>query len=209
MQFFASISDSNNVHIEADGIDVTYEEGFLDPSEAESYYKALQHEADWHRPRMTFAGIERVTARQVAWHGDEGVTYSYSGQQHRSMGWTPAMETLRQKVQMRLGIQFNGVLLNWYANGSEHVSPHSDDETDMEAGVPIAAISLGAIRDFVLKHKITRERFVLPLSSGSLVVMAGETQKVAVHSIPKRTFCREGRISLTFRRSTRIVTKDS
>jgi len=194
------------VRIEAHGIDVTYVEKFLDPVVATTMYEALKIEADWHRPKMQFAGVEHETRRQVAWHADYGFTYRYSGQEHRWVDWSPVMQQLRAKVQDHMDMEFNGVLLNWYSDGTEYVSAHSDDERDMEKDVPIVAISLGAVRDFIIKHKELAARYVLPLANGSLLSMAGDTQRVAKHSIPKRPLCTEGRISLTFRRATRKST---
>jgi alkylated DNA repair dioxygenase AlkB len=42
-------------------------------------------------------------------------------------------------------------------------------------------------------------RYSLPLASGSLLVMQGQTQKLWKHEIPKEKKVEEGRISLTFR----------
>jgi len=192
------------LRIEGHGIDVTYEEGFLTLEEASSYFDRVYAEADWHRPQMTFGdGVVRETRRQVAWHADEGLTYEYSGQRHKWVGWTPSMLELREKLQTKMGIDFNGVLLNHYADGSDYVSAHSDDERDMEEGIPIVCLSLGAMRDFVFKHRELKTRHVLVLKSGSLVSMAGDTQKVATHTIPKRAAVVDPRISLTFRRAIR------
>lgn len=189
------------LHIEQDGIDVSYEEGFLSPEEAQSYFDRVYAEADWHRPKMTFHGQVHETRRQVAWHADEGLTYFYSGQRHAWRDWTPAMSELRDRLREKTGIDFNAVLLNYYADGSEYVSPHSDDEGDMEEGCPILCLSLGAVRDFILKHRETKERHTIALQPGSILQMRGDTQKVATHTIPKRTGVTHARISLTFRRA--------
>ena len=204
MNVFDDIEAQTKVlHILEHGIDVTYIEEFLDPLVASTLFLALQTEADWHRPKMRFAGVEHETRRKVAWHADPGVTYRYSGQEHRWGDWTPAMLHLRALVQSHMGIEFNGVLLNWYKDGTEYVGAHSDDERDMEDGIPIVALSLGAVRDFVISHKELAVRHVLPLANGSLLSMTGDTQKVAKHSVPKHPKCTEGRISLTFRRAIR------
>jgi alkylated DNA repair dioxygenase AlkB len=191
------------VHIEDHGIDVIYESDFLIPEEAQGYFDRIYAEADWHRPKMQMYGEERETRRQVAWHADEGLTYFYSGQRHKWRDWGPAMLELRQRLHAKLAIDFNAVLLNYYADGSEYVSQHSDDEGDMEPGCPIVGVSLGATRDFILKHRETKEKHTIPLKSGSLLQMRGDTQKVSTHTIPKRANVTEPRISLTFRRAIR------
>lgn len=185
-----------------DGLDVEYRPGFLKPKKTQELLHVLKHEADWHRPAMKMYNQVRYTRRLVAWHADEGYVYQYSGQEHVWKDWTPAMAQVRALVEAYMGRSFNGVLLNYYADGSEYISPHADDERDMAPDVPIVAVSLGATRDFVLKHQ-NGERYVIPLESGSLVVMRGQTQQVAKHSIPKRAKVTGPRISLTFRQCIR------
>ena len=199
-------------HLLHNGLDVIHEPGFIEPEWALQLLEALKTEAVWHRPEMKIYGKTVHTRRQVAWHADKGYVYKYSGQEHQWKDWTPAMLELRVAVEERMGMQFNGVLLNMYADGSEYVSPHSDDEDDLEDGSPVVCVSLGAKRDFVFKmreqtpdQEILRQytKFTVPLASGDLVIMQGDTQKVATHSIPKRTGVTEPRISLTFRKMTR------
>lgn len=73
----------------------------------------------------------------------------------------------------------------------------------MEKNAPIACISLGADRDFILKHKENGNKHIIKLEDGSLVVMRGRAQQVCKHSIPKRAKVINPRISLTFRICTR------
>lgn len=181
-------------------MDVRYNAGFLPLDRAEDYYARILAEADWHRPEMKIYGKPVATPRQVAWHADEGCTYKYSGQEHSRKEWTPTLDLVRSFVQFEVKENFNGVLLNYYVDGSEYVSPHADDESDLVPGSPIAVVSLGAERDLVFKINATGQRVVLPCAGGSMYVMAGDTQKVSKHSVPKRAKCKEPRISLTFRK---------
>lgn len=69
----------------------------------------------------------------------------------------------------------------------------------------LVAVSLGAARffDFHQKPKEaidTPVKLRLTLSSGSIIVMGGETQKHYKHGIPIQKKIEGGRISLTFRR---------
>lgn len=191
-------------HILNDGLDVIYEPAFIGHEDGFRLLSDLIEQARWHRPLLQFGGAIMPTRRQVAWHADPGYVYRYSGQEHQSCDWTPAMLEIRERVQTRMGRGFNGVLLNLYENGEDHVSFHADDEGDMADDVPIVAISLGATRDFVFKHE-NGSRYNLALENGSLVIMQGDTQKVAKHSIPKRKKVSMPRISLTFRQCIRKV----
>ncbi|KAB8077921.1 hypothetical protein BDV29DRAFT_167344 [Aspergillus leporis] len=119
------------------------------------------------------------------------------------------LETLRLAVQTATNhpkeTPYNFCLVNYYASGSDSISYHSDDERFLGANPTIASLSLGAKRDFLLKHKPGIEAGALkfPLASGDMVVMRGETQSNWLHSIPKRKGGEAGlgRINITFRRA--------
>lgn len=44
-----------------------------------------------------------------------------------------------------------------YRNGNDHIGEHRDDESELDPSAPIASISLGQRRTFVLKHKDARK----------------------------------------------------
>lgn len=105
-------------------------------------------------------------------------------------------------------------LVNYYATGSDSISYHSDDERFLGANPAIASFSLGAKRDFLLKHKPVppdgekakgkeEKPLKIPLGSGDMVLMRGSTQANWLHSIPKRKGgeAEKGRINITFRKA--------
>ena len=75
--------------------------------------------------------------------------------------------------------------------------------TQQELGINpiIASVTFGETRPFQLKHISNKElkKVDIPLSNGSLLTMAGETQHYWKHQIPKTTKTLESRINLTFR----------
>ena len=75
---------------------------------------------------------------------------------------------------------------------------HADAEPEM--GPVLASISLGAGRLFRLKRENGSIAFSERLPHGSLLVMAGETQKRFKHEVPKERGVTQSRINLTFRR---------
>lgn len=100
--------------------------------------------------------------------------------------------------------------MNYYASGADSISYHSDDERFLGANPAIASFSLGAQRDFLLKHKPVKceaapdKPMKFPLASGDMILMRGKTQGNWLHSIPKRSGKNEndgGRINITFRRA--------
>jgi alkylated DNA repair dioxygenase AlkB len=90
------------------------------------------------------------------------------------------------------------VLCNLYRDGNGSVGLHADDEPEM--GPVIASVSLGADRLFRLRRKDGSVAFSERLPHGSLLIMAGDTQKNFKHEVAKEPRVTLPRINLTFRR---------
>jgi alkylated DNA repair dioxygenase AlkB len=77
---------------------------------------------------------------------------------------------------------------------------HSDDEKELGKNPIIASLSLGAVRNFQLKHKTDSAlKYALALEHGSLLIMKGSTQEFWKHQLPKTKKEISPRINLTFR----------
>jgi alkylated DNA repair dioxygenase AlkB len=123
------------------------------------------------------------------------------------------LDSLRKLTEGTTGESFNFCLVNYYADGKDSISYHSDDERFLGPLPAIASFSLGAKRDFLMKHKpiAPKEGVVveepkpikLPLGPGDMVLMKGRTQSMWLHSIPKRAGkeAEKGRINITFRKA--------
>lgn len=185
--------------LEDDGIEIQYDGLFLEPEEADRLFAALKHEIAWVRHVIPTPDGPRTVPRMISWHADPGLSYSYGTLTHDWQDWTSSLREVRDLLEQRTGVRYNGVLANFYENERDSVSAHADDERDMEPGAPIASVSLGATREFVVKHTTTGSRHVLPLEHGSLLVMSGRTQQVSRHGVPKAKRTCGPRINLTFR----------
>lgn len=204
MNPFESIeSQSQQWSLQDDGIDIEYRGDFLPVDDATRLFEALKQEIAWRRHVINTPGGPKTVPRMISWHADEGLTYSYSGLTHKWQAWTPALAEVRDRLVALTGIAFNGCLANFYEDERDSVSLHADDEADMQEGAPIASVSLGETREFVVKHMVTGSRHVIPLEHGSLLMMRGDTQKVSRHSIPKSKRACGPRINLTFRQTLR------
>ncbi|RCI11800.1 hypothetical protein L249_7256 [Ophiocordyceps polyrhachis-furcata BCC 54312] len=137
------------------------------------------------------------------------------------------LDRLRRSSEAATGCRFNFCLVNYYASGYDSIAFHSDDERFLGKDPAIASISLGARRDFILRHKPTPPpssslsssssppqppvpqprhlgQLRFPLGSGDLMLMRGRTQSSWLHSIPKRVGKNQvdgGRINITFRKA--------
>ncbi len=139
--------------------------------------------------------------RMNVWYGDAGSAYSYSGLDLSPIPWTPLLLRLKNQLEDFLNTRFNSVLANHYRDGNDGVAWHSDDEPELGATPLIASLSLGATRRFSLRSRIdsTEPPSHSELAGGSLLVMAGETQRCWQHQIPKTKKPVAGRINLTYR----------
>jgi alkylated DNA repair dioxygenase AlkB len=169
-------------------------EPFLSALEAEGLLISLQS-LPWTRGKFMGSAVPR----EEVWIGP--YAYKFSGRTLQPRSWTPEVQAIRDRIQAQYGGNFNSVLLNRYADERDSVSWHSDDEPEMDSEHPIASLSLGASRTFLMRaiaNKKAIETYVL--TSGSLLVMPPGFQQRHQHCVPKSKVPCGPRINLTFRR---------
>ena len=137
-----------------------------------------------------------------------GRSYSYSGNVSEAIEATPTIsrlqETLNGLTQCRDALQFNMCLCNWY-EPHHYIGPHSDDTRQLVEDSPIASLSWGGTRTFVLKPKQKSNPLYkaksLELLSGDLVIMGGACQTSHTHEVLKlkKRETSGNRINFTFR----------
>ncbi len=175
-------------------------ERFLDVDEAQGLLEVLVATTPWCQEPIRMFGREILQPRLIAWHGDPGATYTYSGARHEPAPWTPPLESIRDRLLPITG-PFNSVLCNLYRDGRDRMGWHADDEPELGPSPKIASVSLGATRSFLLKHDIRKdlETVRILLASGSLLVMQGPTQRCWKHAVPGTLRPVGPRLNLTFR----------
>jgi alkylated DNA repair dioxygenase AlkB len=188
------------------GAEIYYEKNFLSPEEATTLFDLLRTKCAWERRKSSF---KYAVPRDEAYYGHPGTNYTYSRREYKPLPWIPELLSLRTLVEeasptaayANLGLTklgYNAVLCNLYRNGIDSVGLHADAEPEM--GPVIASISLGAERLFRLKGQNGTVAFRERLSHGSLLIMAGKTQKNFKHEVPKEPDVDQPRINPTFRR---------
>ena len=155
----------------------------------------------WRCEEIIMWGKKMQQPRLSAWYGDSHAHYSYSGIYLSPMPWTSLLNSIKHKIESIVNAEFNSVLLNYYRNNRDSMGLHSDDEKELGNNPIIASLSLGAERTLVFKHKQKKFPAVkIPLHSGSLLVMSGETQRHWTHGINKDSTPCGARVNLTFRK---------
>lgn len=181
-----------------------YLPGFLDRGQADRLFDRLRSELAWARREIRLFGRSVMQPRLVAWYGDPGARYRYSGVTWEPLPWHPALSELRSRLETRTGARFNSVLANGYRDGRDSMGWHSDDEPELGTDPLIASISLGEERRLLFRPGDAAARgpgrtHALQLGHGSLLLMRGACQQRYQHSLPKTRRALGWRINLTFR----------
>lgn len=200
---------------------------FIKRRESQLLFKYLLQSMPWYRVQYMTRGINITTPRFTTVFGCDETKSPRTVYKipPRPIPWV--LDQLRKRVERATGSTFNFVLVNYYSEGKDSISWHSDDESlrlrslalsnlrlDSEltralcdrflGPLPcIASLSLGGTRDFAMKHKEDKS---LPtekwsLESGDMIVMRGTSQSRWLHSIPKRAKA-SGRINASPRLSS-------
>jgi len=174
---------------------------FLARSQADRCLEALPRELLWRQDKVQMWGRSYDVPRLQQWFADEGLCYTWSGIRMAPAPWHPLLVGLRRRLLGLLGVDFNSALANLYRDGRDTVGWHADDEPELGEAPIIASVSLGATRDFVLRHRRRRDlaTTTIPLEHGSLLVMRGPTQACWEHALPRRLRVTAPRVNLTFR----------
>lgn len=194
-----SIFDNSPIHFELPDTQLSYYPDFI--AHHESVYEALLDKLEWQQDTISMYGKPVKIPRLNAWYGDSNAHYAYSGLALSPLAWTPLLLDLKQQLEQFLDCSFNSVLANHYRNGQDSVAWHSDDEQELGHEPLIASLSFGATRSFTLRHKFNEDQapVKIDLAGGSLLVMAGTTQRCWQHQLAKTRSVVAGRINLTFR----------
>lgn len=177
-----------------------YRAGLFNATESEHLMQKFIKEMPWQQKALQMYGKEVITPRLTVWYGNPEVDYSISGNNSNPLPWTPELLIIKNKIEPLAGTAFNSVLLNYYRDGNDSVSWHSDND-----GVPgknriVASVSLGQPRIFEIRNKNNHsKKYSVELENGSYLLMKGDFQDEWQHRIAKSHKAMKPRINLTFR----------
>ena len=192
--------------LELSGAELACWPAWLAPVEADALLEILRTTIAWETHVIRIYGRDVPSPRLSCWIGDPGASYVYSRTRFEPRPWPPALSALRARVEQACGAGFNSVLANLYRDGRDAMGWHSDDEPELGPAPVIASLSLGAERRFAFRRRPARGQangraaLELRLPHGSLLRMAGATQRLYQHALPRAMRVTEPRINLTFRR---------
>ena len=175
-------------HLVKENLDIKIFNHLFSSEESSLFFQRLLDQIEWKQETITMWGKKRTLRRRVAWYGDPGKNYAYSGNSLTPKAWNENLMLIKEKIETVSTIRFNSVLLNDYEDGNVGMGWHSDDEKELGKNPIIGSVSFGVDRDFYLKPKIkpSKERVRISASNGSLILMTGSTQHHWLHSLPIR-----------------------
>lgn len=182
--------------------EIRYFPNFFTSTKSTFLLDQLLKTIDWKQNTIKMYGKENPVPRLEAWYGDKGKSYAYSGIKMEPSAWTDDLILIKKSIEARAEVTFNSVLINYYRNGQDRVAWHSDDENELGRNPVIGSVSLGAERNFKLRHKNYKsngQKEQIILKHGSFLLMEGTTQHFWMHEIPRTAKPIGPRINLTFR----------
>jgi len=185
--------------IELPGADLSLSQLF-DPAEAQRWFERLQAEITWEQHHIRLFGHKVPTPRLSCWLADADAVSTYSGMRYAPHAWTVRLAELRTAVCILCAQSYNSALCNLYRDGRDAMGWHSDDEPELGPAPSIASLSLGAMRRFRLCHREDpAKKLSIDLQPGSVLLMAGATQRNYRHELPRTARAVGARINVTFR----------
>ncbi len=184
-------------------IPFTHLKDWLSAAEADALLAKLEARSDWTQGRIRMFGREIPEPRLTFFEGDSGLRYTYAHRSLEGQGWSPELETLRDRFASDFGIRTNTVLANLYRDGQDSMGWHRDNEPELGPDPLVVSLSLGATRDFDVRRDADKWTHRFALGHGDLLLMGSDSQTNWTHSIPKRLKINSLRINLTFRQAFR------
>lgn len=199
-----SISGESCVKAVPPGGELVYLRNWMDTSLADELLVELTRNVAWQSRAIRMFGKKVMQPRKIAFQGDPGICYAYSGNLHHADDWHGAVAGLRDSLVSPAGVRFNCALLNLYRHGQDSMGWHADDEPELGPAPIIASVSLGGSRRFVLRRKSNPgQKIEIEPEHGSLILMRGDLQQHWQHQLPKTARPVAPRINLTFRKIVR------
>jgi alkylated DNA repair dioxygenase AlkB len=172
------------------GAELKLWEQFFSKEESDHYYQVLHQQSPWAQHRRWMYDKWVADPRLTAWYGKNGTNE-----------WTKELLEIKSRVETKSRIRFDSVLLNYYRDGNDSVSWHSDNLPSSGKHHAIGSVSFGETRVFKVRHKTdkTFRQLDIPLTHGAFLLMGDTMQYHYEHHIPKTAKKIGPRINLTFR----------
>ena len=196
-------------------------------------FRHVRDEVRWQKMYHRTGEVPRLVAVQGEVGSDGSVpTYRHPADESPSVQcFSPTVSRIRDVAAKILQQPLNHVLIQFYRDGQDNISEHSDKTLDIVRGSSIVNVSLGAQRVMTLRTKrparegppsktSTRQTQRVPLPHNSMFVLGQKTNMRWLHGVradkrpsieksPAELAFSGERISLTFRHIGTFLNQDT
>ncbi|ETS74708.1 hypothetical protein PFICI_13192 [Pestalotiopsis fici W106-1] len=122
---------------------------------AEDVFDKVREEVDWQRMSHQGGEVPRLVAVQGEVDAEGNIpVYRHPADESPPLRlWTATVKKIRDEVEKKVGHPLNHALIQFYRDGNDYISEHSDKTLDIVRGSYIVNVSLGAERTMVLRTK--------------------------------------------------------
>ncbi|WP_245395110.1 alpha-ketoglutarate-dependent dioxygenase AlkB family protein [methane-oxidizing endosymbiont of Gigantopelta aegis] len=142
---------------------------FYTIDQARHIFQQLLAQIDWRQERLFIYGRWLNVPRLMAWYGDEGTHYRYSGVDHEPLHWLALLSQIKQNVEKHCQQPFNSMMANLYRHGQDSMGCHADDEPELGQNPFIASLSFGETRLLRFRHGQSSQKLDIELKNGDLL----------------------------------------
>jgi len=127
----------------------------LEEDFADGIFERLRDEVRWQKMSHQGGDVPRLVAVQgeIGQDGSIPIYRHPSDESPPLLPFSPTVSLIQAKVQEKLGHPVNHVLIQFYRDGTDYISEHSDKTLDIVPKTYIANVSLGAKRTMVFRTK--------------------------------------------------------
>ncbi|KAJ4318116.1 hypothetical protein N0V84_007015 [Fusarium piperis] len=164
-------------------------ENVLPDALADGIFEKLRDEVQWKRMSHQGGEVPRLVAVQGE-VGEDGTIPVYRHPSDESpplLPFSPTVLAIKAETEKHLGHPLNHVLIQYYRDGTDYISEHSDKTLDIVQGSYITNVSLGAERTMVFR---TKKRDKDP--SRDEASPADLKRKIQRAKLPHNSLCRLG-----------------
>jgi len=143
-------------------------------------------------------GKEANQNKSVGFYSDKLNMYKSNGRVSKSKSLTPSLKELLEYINKKFNVNYNGVLIRKYESGGE-IENYENEEKQLDKEAGVISISVGAIRQFVVRDLSDTIVLNIPTDPKKIIQMTGEFQSEFKHEIPEEKEVAGTRYSFTFR----------
>tara|TARA_B100000424_G_C22807588_1_gene432689 strand:- start:121 stop:660 length:540 start_codon:yes stop_codon:yes gene_type:complete len=174
--------------------------GYIPKFILNDYLTNLKSEIIFNQDDLLIEGKQIKEERLTAWYSDYDYSYVYGGKTMNSNKMTKTLKKIQFAIELKYGIYFDSVLINYYKDGNSGMRYHSD-ATYNEWHQESVVVSFGSSRKIIFReiNNFDNKTNII-MNSGDLLYMKEGCQDIYQHRVTKDKSISDERVSLVFKK---------